>query len=65
MEESRFVVDLNVGRLAKWLRVLGYDALFPADAEDNELLVSPFGRAGSSSLETPDWRCGIWRPLDV
>jgi len=31
-------VDLNVGRLAKWLRVLGYDALFPADAEDNELL---------------------------
>ena len=38
MEEPRFVVDVNVGRLAKWLRVLGYDALFPADAEDSELL---------------------------
>ena len=38
MEEPRFVVDVNVGRLAKWLRVLGYDALFPADVEDNELL---------------------------
>lgn len=31
-------MDVNVGRLAKWLRVLGYDALFPADVEDNELL---------------------------
>lgn len=38
MEEPRFVVDVNVGRLAKWLRVLGYDALFLADADDNELL---------------------------
>ncbi len=38
MNEPRFVVDLNVGRLAKWLRVMGYDALFPSNMEDNELV---------------------------
>ncbi len=37
-EEPRFLVDVNVGRLAKWLRVLGYDTLFPAHEEDNELI---------------------------
>lgn len=38
MSEPKFVVDVNVGRLAKWLRVMGYDALFPLHAEDNELV---------------------------
>ena len=36
--EHRFVVDVNVGRLAKWLRVMGYDTLFPQDADDNDLV---------------------------
>ena len=36
--ECRFVVDVNVGRLAKWLRVMGYDTLFPSEAGDNELV---------------------------
>ena len=36
--ENRFVVDVNVGRLAKWLRVLGYDTLFPGEGGDNELV---------------------------
>ena len=31
-------MDVNVGRLAKWLRVMGYDALFPRDVGDNELV---------------------------
>ena len=34
----RFVVDVNVGRLAKWLRVMGYDTLFPREGGDNELV---------------------------
>ena len=34
----RFVVDLNVGRLAKWLRVMGYDTVFPRDCDDNGLV---------------------------
>ena len=38
MEEPRFIVDVNVGRLAKWLRVMGYDTLFPPDAGDNEMV---------------------------
>ena len=38
MKEPRFLVDVNVGRLAKWLRVMGYDTLFPCHAEDNELV---------------------------
>ena len=33
--ELRFVVDMNVGRLAKWLRVMGYDTLFPKESGDN------------------------------
>ena len=36
--DSRFVVDLNVGRLAKWLRVMGYDTLFPREGGDNQLV---------------------------
>ena len=36
--EPRFIVDINVGRLAKWLRVMGYDTLFPQEGGDNELV---------------------------
>lgn len=36
--EPRFIVDVNVGRLAKWLRVMGYDTLFPREGGDNELV---------------------------
>ncbi len=38
MDQHRFVVDVNVGRLAKWLRVLGYDTVFPRNADDNGLM---------------------------
>ena len=33
----KFIVDVNVGRLATWLRIMGYDAAFPRNASDNEL----------------------------
>ena len=36
--EPRFVVDVNVGALAKWLRALGYDALYDNSADDDELV---------------------------
>ena len=36
--KPRFLVDVNVGRLAKWLRVIGYDALYIPDADDRELV---------------------------
>ena len=38
ISEPKFVGDVNVGRLATWLRVMGYDALFLFHAEDNELV---------------------------
>ena len=36
--EYRFVVDVNVGRLATWLRVMGYDTVFPREGDDNDLV---------------------------
>jgi hypothetical protein len=33
----RFVVDAMLGRLARWLRLLGYDALYDPAADDREL----------------------------
>ncbi len=36
--EHRFIVDLNVGKLAKWLRVLGYDTIFFGGGGDNDLI---------------------------
>jgi uncharacterized protein with PIN domain len=34
----RFVVDAMLGRLARWLRVLGYDTLYPRGLDDRGLL---------------------------
>lgn len=34
----KFICDDNLGKLAKWLRTLGYDTLFSQDIEDTELV---------------------------
>lgn len=34
----RFVADCMLGKLAKWLRMLGFDTLYIADADDDELV---------------------------
>jgi len=34
----KFVVDCMLGKLAKWLKILGFDALFFSKIEDDELL---------------------------
>jgi uncharacterized protein with PIN domain len=36
--ETRFVADVMLGRLARWLRALGYDTLYFRDASDLRLL---------------------------
>src|SRR3989337_2369924 len=36
--ETRFVVDVMLGKLARWLRALGYDTLYFRDATDSRLL---------------------------
>jgi uncharacterized protein with PIN domain len=38
MTPQRFVVDTMLGRLARWLRAMGYDALYFGSAEDRRLL---------------------------
>ena len=34
----RFIVDSNVGRLARWLRIAGFDTLFIKGIDDNRLV---------------------------
>jgi uncharacterized protein with PIN domain len=34
----RFIVDSNVGRLARWLRIAGFDTVFMNDIDDNRLV---------------------------
>lgn len=43
--EPRFVCDVMLGRLARWLRFLGYDTIYRNDASD-EYLVDYAGREG-------------------
>ncbi|MGC8863813.1 MAG: Mut7-C RNAse domain-containing protein [Armatimonadota bacterium] len=34
----RFLADCMLGKLAKWLRMLGYDTVYMPDADDDELV---------------------------
>jgi len=36
--EITFMVDINVGRLARWLRLMGYDALLFDGQDDNQMI---------------------------
>jgi len=38
LRESRFVVDVNLGKLAQKLRLLGFDSLFRNNLEDDEII---------------------------
>lgn len=38
MSPPRFVVDTMLGRLARWLRAMGYDTLYLGPADDRRLL---------------------------
>jgi len=36
----KFIVDNNVGKLAKWLRIMGYDALFFNGSDDSRMIAT-------------------------
>ena len=38
MEAPRFIADNNVGKLAKWLRMMGYDTSFFSGEDDSEMV---------------------------
>jgi hypothetical protein len=38
LRDSRFVLDARLGRLASYLRLLGFDAIFDNDSSDGELV---------------------------
>ena len=38
MEEMRFIADVMLGKLAKWLRMLGYDTLYFRETKDDLLV---------------------------
>ncbi len=38
IKELKFIVDNNVGKLAKWLRIMGYDTVFFDDIDDSRMV---------------------------
>jgi len=53
-QTPKFVVDTMLGKLARWLRALGYDTLYPRAVEDDRLL--HLARAEARVLLTRDAR---------
>jgi len=40
VEAFRFIVDHNVGKMAKWLRMMGYDTLFFSGGDDSSMVAT-------------------------
>jgi len=38
MEEIKFIADVMLGKLSKWLRILGFDTLYYRDLENDKLI---------------------------
>jgi uncharacterized protein with PIN domain len=36
--DARFIVDINVGKLARWLRIIGYDTLLFNELDDGRMV---------------------------
>ena len=61
--ESRpkFIVDANVGKLARWLRMLGYDTIFMSDIDDGVFV--DIGLKEERVLLTKDTQIMLRRPV--
>jgi len=38
LTELKFIVDINAGKLVKWLRIMGYDSLLFTDKDDGKMV---------------------------
>ena len=43
-QEIKFVVDINAGKLARWLRVIGYDTLLFTELDDSQMIRIALGQ---------------------
>lgn len=57
----KFIVDVNVGKLARWLRMLGYDTIFMNDIDDGALV--DIGLKEERVLLTKDTQIMLRRPV--
>ena len=39
-EEIKFLADRMLGKLVKWLRILGYDTAYPSFSDDSSLILT-------------------------
>ncbi len=46
-----FIVDTNVGKLAKWLRMMGYDTRFFNGSDDSEMIAAALPATESTGGE--------------
>ena len=51
IDAPRFIVDHNVGRLTRWLRVMGYDTHFFNGDSDSRMIAAAL--AEGTSTESP------------
>ena len=56
VSEARFVADVMLGRLARWLRALGHDTLYFRDAPDSRLLGSALRELAWALLASSEFR---------
>jgi len=62
-KSPRFIVDCMLGRLAKWLRILGYDTHYFKDISD--VMLVRLARQGNRVLLTRDTRLGTRTNLPI
>lgn len=54
----KFIVDLNVGKLSRWLRLMGYDTLFLPHLDDGDMI--KLARSEQRILLTRDTQIMNW-----
>ncbi len=54
MEEIRFIIAKELGKLAKWLRILGYDSVYHGRGDEAELVIQALREKRIILARSPD-----------